>query len=133
MGVIQYRRGERFDRVITGKEGLFPDKGHTAIRLNVMTVPVRHGATAAKGAPVPGTQPANPLPPNDIRSIIRNALEEARAETQQAVKDVNIPKMGRRPDAPSASDEEEPQKKMNFWTYAVIAFVVFQFIRALAS
>ena len=132
MPVIEYRRGERFDRVITGKEGLFPSRGQTAVRLNVMTLPVQHGSSPAKptgGEPVPGVQPAN-----DFRATIRHAIEEAKSQAQgqqPQLPNIKLPKWLEETD--SAPDTGKKAKVTDWWRYAIIAFIAIQILRALAD
>lgn len=142
MGVIQYRRGERFDRVIVSKNE-DTRASNMVVRLNTHTFKIPE--SMVRTAPASPTSPvSSPLPEDrSLAAVLKRAVEaSAQQSTNPTVRDIfNAPVT----DAANRTREEAEKiwadvaakskegVKNSPIKFFIIAFVVFQILRAIFS
>lgn len=141
MGVIQYRRGERFDRVIVSKNE-DPRASTMIVRLNTHSFKVPESQTRAAVAPVAAAKPSTAPMPEDrsLAAVLKRAVEAAAQQSNDATtREVFKPAV----DAANRS-RDEAQKiwtevsnkskegvKTNPLKLFIIGFIAFQVLRAI--
>lgn len=132
MPVIEYRRGERFDRVITGKN---EDRRHSNVLVKLNT----HTQKTAVSMPVPSITTGLPQD-RSLADALRHAVEESARKSENAtLRDV----FGGAKDAANRSREEAAEiwgnvasqsrkgTKPSWIVMAIYAFIAFQVLRAI--
>ena len=132
MGVIQYRRGERFDKVIVSKIE-DPRASSMVVRLNTHTFKRADTAVA--------TSVASPLPEDrSLAAVLKRAVEaSAQQSNDPTVRDVFKPSaeaaQRSREEAQQAWSEMTAKTKESFKAspikFVIFAFIAFQILRAI--